>query len=353
MSFNLNKVARPSILSLKPYSSARDEFSGQAKVFLDANENPYDTKYNRYPDPFQLGVKTLLSNLKKVPIEEIILGNGSDEIIDLVIRSFCEPNQDEIIILPPTYGMYQVYANINQVKIKEIPLTEKFELESKKVMEQVQENTKIIFLCSPNNPSGNLLDIDQVKKILQQFSGLVVVDEAYIDFSDMESWSLYLDLYPNLFVMQTLSKAWGLAGIRLGMGFAHKDIIALLNKVKPPYNVSQLTQEIAFEALQCEDQKQEVVDLILKEREKLATGLAEIPEVQKIHPSEANFLLVKINNAHQVYQQLIDQSIIVRDRSKVLLCEDCLRITVGTEKENTELLKALKQLSNEKSTVHR
>jgi histidinol-phosphate aminotransferase len=342
MSFDINKVARKSILSLKPYSSARDEFTGQAKVFLDANENPYDTKYNRYPDPMQLGVKTLISSLKSLPTEQMILGNGSDEIIDLIIRSFCDPNKDEIIILPPTYGMYEVYANINQVKIKEVPLDEKFDISSNKVLGQVSENTKIIFLCSPNNPTGNVLSTDQVKYILQKFEGLVVVDEAYIDFSDIESWSAYLDLYPNLVVMQTLSKAWGLAGIRMGMGFANTNIIALLNKVKPPYNISQVTQEIAFEALQCFDQKDDVVKLILAEKTKLEKALTELSIVEQIYPSEANFLLVKISDASAVYQKLIEKSIVVRDRSKVLLCDNCLRITVGNEEENNLLIEALK-----------
>lgn len=342
MSFDINKVARKNILSLKPYSSARDEFTGQAKVFLDANENPYDTKYNRYPDPYQFGVKSLISNLKSIPIEQIILGNGSDEIIDLLIRSFCEPAEDEIIILPPTYGMYQVYADINQIGIKEVPLNERFDVSSAEVLAQVSGKTKIIFLCSPNNPSGNLMDIDQVKSILQQFDGLVVLDEAYIDFSDMESWSGYLDLYPNLVVMQTLSKAWGLAGIRLGMAFANTNIISLLNKVKPPYNISQLTQEIAFEALQCVDQKEDVVALILKEREKLKEELLKLSLVQHIYPSEANFLLVQVTNAKQLYQNLIEMGIVVRDRSNVLLCENCLRITVGTEEENKTLMEALK-----------
>jgi len=342
MSFDINKVARKNILSLKPYSSARDEFTGQAKVFLDANENPYDTKYNRYPDPMQLGVKTLISSLKSLSIEQIILGNGSDEIIDLIIRSFCDPNKDEIIILPPTYGMYEVYANVNQVKIKEVPLDEKFDVSSEKVLSQVSENTKIIFLCSPNNPTGNVLNTDQIKFILQKFNGLVVVDEAYIDFSDIESWSAYLDLYPNLVVMQTLSKAWGLAGIRLGMGFANTNIIALLNKVKPPYNISQVTQEIAFEALQCFDQKEDVVKLILAEKTKLENALTELPLIQEIYPSEANFLLVKVEGASNIYNKLIEQSIVVRDRSKVLLCNDCIRITVGNEKENNLLIEALK-----------
>jgi histidinol-phosphate aminotransferase len=344
MSFDINKVARPNILSLKPYSSARDEFTGQAKVYLDANENPYDTKYNRYPDPMQLGVKALLSTLKSLPIEQIILGNGSDEIIDLIIRSFCEPSKDEIIILPPTYGMYEVYGNINQVKIIEVPLDKKFEVNGDKVLAKVTNNTKIIFLCSPNNPSGNVLDTDQVKKILKNFDGLVVLDEAYIDFSDIESWSAYLDLYPNLFVMQTLSKAWGLAGIRLGMGFANQNIIALLNKVKPPYNISQLTQEKAFEAIQCVEQKEEVVQLIIQERVKLNEALIKLESVIHVYPSEANFLLVKMDQAAEVYQKLIAKGIVLRDRSKVLLCNNCLRITVGTKEENSTLIEALKAL---------
>ncbi len=343
MSFDLNKTARKSILSLTPYSSARDEFSGQAKVYLDANENPYNTKYNRYPDPMQLGLKSLISTLRNLPPEHVFLGNGSDEIIDLVIRSFCDPAQDEIIVLPPTYGMYEVYAHINQVKVKEVPLDAEFDVNSKAVLQEVSEHTKIIFLCSPNNPSGNLLDTAQVKTILQKFNGLVVVDEAYIDFSDIESWSGYLDLYPNLLVMQTVSKAWGLAGIRLGMGFANSNIVELLNKVKPPYNISQLTQETAFEALQCVDQKEEVVQLIIQEREKLKKELSELEIVQLVYPSQANFLLVKINDAAQVYQELIKNGIVVRDRSQVLLCENCLRITIGTPEENETLLQGLKK----------
>jgi histidinol-phosphate aminotransferase len=343
MSFDLNKTARKSILSLTPYSSARDEFSGQAKVYLDANENPYNTKYNRYPDPMQLGLKSLISALRNLPPEHIFLGNGSDEIIDLVIRSFCDPAQDEIIVLPPTYGMYEVYAHINQVKVKEVPLDSEFDVNSKVVLQEVNEHTKIIFLCSPKNPSGNLLDTAQVKTILQKFNGLVVVDEAYIDFSDIESWSGYLDLYPNLLVMQTVSKAWGLAGIRLGMGFANSNIVELLTKVKPPYNISQLTQETAFEALQCVDQKEEVVQLIIQEREKLKKELSELDTVQLVYPSQANFLLVKINDAAQVYQELIKKGIVVRDRSQVLLCENCLRITIGTPDENKILLQGLKK----------
>lgn len=344
MSFDINKIARKNILSLKPYSSARDEFKGKADVYLDANENPFDTKFNRYPDPMQWEVKKILSQIKRVPADHIILGNGSDEIIDLLIRSFCEPNQDEIIILPPTYGMYEVYANINQVNIKEVSLNSSFDLVAEKVLDQVTECTKIIFLCSPNNPSGNLLDIAAVKSVLQNFNGLVVLDEAYIDFSDMESWANFLDLYPNLFVMQTLSKAWGLAGIRLGMGFSNLEIINLLNKVKPPYNISALTQEKAIEALHCEDQKNDIVGLLLQEREKLVNALNELDKVAKTYPTDANFVLVKIKNATAIYEQLIAQGIVVRNRSNVQLCDDCLRITVGIPDENKKLIEALKTL---------
>ena len=286
----------------------------------------------------------ILSQIKRVPADHIILGNGSDEIIDLLIRSFCEPNQDEIIILPPTYGMYEVYANINQVNIKEVSLNSSFDLVAEKVLDQVTECTKIIFLCSPNNPSGNLLDIAAVKSVLQNFNGLVVLDEAYIDFSDMESWANFLDLYPNLFVMQTLSKAWGLAGIRLGMGFSNLEIINLLNKVKPPYNISALTQENAIEALHCEDQKNEIVGLLLQEREKLVNALNELDKVAKTYPTDANFVLVKIKNATAIYEQLIAQGIVVRNRSNVQLCDDCLRITVGIPDENKKLIEALKTL---------
>lgn len=344
MSFDINKIARQNILSLKPYSSARDEFKGKADVYLDANENPFNTKYNRYPDPLQLKVKELLGNTKKLNPDHIILGNGSDEIIDLLIRSFCEPNADEIIILPPTYGMYEVYANINQVRIKEVPLTKSFDINLPAVKQAITKNSKIIFLCSPNNPSGNLLSIDSIKSILMNFDGIVVIDEAYIDFSDMESWGGFLDLYPNLFVMQTLSKAWGLAGIRLGMGIANIEIIQLLNKVKPPYNISQLTQEKALEVLNLVDQKDEIVHVILEERKILAEALEDLPKVIKVHPSDANFLLVQINEADNIYKQLIENKIVVRNRSKVLLCNDCLRITVGTPEENKRLLEALKEL---------
>lgn len=344
MTFDLKNIARANIYNLKPYSSARDEFKGEAKVYLDANENPYNTGYNRYPDPMQWKVKNLLAHLKNTKTEQIILGNGSDEIIDLLIRSFCEPNVDEIIILPPTYGMYEVYGNINQVKITEVLLTENFQISISEVKKVINKNSKIIFFCSPNNPSGNLLKNEAIKEILNEFDGIVVIDEAYIDFSTQESWTEYLDIYPNLFVMQTLSKAWGLAGIRLGMGFANAEIIKLLNKVKPPYNISQLTQEKALEALLNKDEKNDKVQEILQQRDWLITELFTIEKVQHIYPTDANFVLIKIENATKVYEYLIQESIVVRNRSTVTLCFDCLRITIGTAQENKILIDALKAL---------
>ena len=344
MKFDLSAVARPNIFNLKPYSSARDEFSGEAKIFLDANENPYPTGYNRYPDPLQWAVKEKLAQIKMVQKEQLILGNGSDEIIDLLIRSFCEPHQDEILILPPTYGMYEVYANINAVNLKAVPLTSEFELDGDKVLAAVSPKTKLIFLCSPNNPSGNSLQPDAIKRILVNFPGIVIVDEAYIDFSEFESWASFLDIYPNLFVMQTLSKAWGLAGIRLGFGIANIPIIQLLNKVKPPYNISQLTQEKALAALENFEEVEDKVQVILRQRLWLEDALSQLKTVSRCYPSDANFILVKIENATKRYQELIEAGIVVRNRSTVMLCEDCLRITIGTPEENKALVEALQKL---------
>ena len=344
MSFELNKILRPSIAALKPYSSARDEFTGKADVYLDANENPFDTGLNRYPDPYQQVVKAKIADIKNVRQDRIILGNGSDEVIDLLFRAFCEPGQDEVIILPPTYGMYQVSADINNVKTVKVSLTTDFEIDEPKLLEAINENTKIIWFCSPNNPTGNTLDPEAITRVLNSFKGIVVVDEAYIDFSESQSWIDFLDFHPNLFVMQTLSKAWGLAGLRLGMGFASNEIVSILNKVKPPYNINTLTQEKALDALGHLEEKNESVDIILAERVKLGQALAELETVRHIYPSDANFLLVKIDNATDAYNQLVEKSIIVRNRSTVTLCEDCLRITVGTPKENEKLISALKEL---------
>ena len=345
MSFNLNKIVRSSIKGLKPYSSARDEFTGKADVYLDANENPFGNGLNRYPDPYQKALKKEISKIKNIHEESIILGNGSDEVIDLLFRAFCEPGKDEVIILPPTYGMYQVCADVNNVKTKKVPLTSDFEVDELSLLETVDEKSKIIWFCSPNNPTGNTMDPAVIKNILNCFEGIVVIDEAYIDFSDSQSWIDFLEFHPNLFIIQTLSKAWGLAGIRLGMGFGSKEIISVLNKIKPPYNVNSLTQEKAIEAIGYLDEKNETIDAILAEKAKLKEKLNQIDGVQKIYQSDANFLLVKIDNATNIYNKLVEQSIIVRNRSSVTLCENCLRITVGKPAENEKLLNAIKEIT--------
>lgn len=343
-SFNLAALVRPNVNRLKPYSSARDDFQGSASVYLDANENPYPSAYNRYPDPHQLSLKKKVSQIKHVPIDQIFLGNGSDEPIDLLIRAFCEPGVDNVVIPQPTYGMYTVSAEINQVEIKAPQLTAEFDLDLKALENSWNEKSKLIFLCSPNNPSGNLLSAEKIKSVLQSFHGLVVVDEAYIDFTESEGFVPLLSEFPNLVILQTLSKAWGLAAIRLGMCFAHADIIAVLNKIKPPYNINILTQQVAEEALGHEDRKNKWVTELLAERKKLAAELIKIPVVKKVYPSDANFILVQVTNARRIYHALVSSGIIVRDRSQVVLCQDCLRITVGTAIENNLLIQALAQL---------
>ncbi len=340
--FELEKLVRKNVLKLKPYSSARDEFQGTASVYLDANENPYpDSLYNRYPDPHQLKLKERISEIKNIPVDQIFLGNGSDEPIDLLIRAFCEPGSDNVLIPQPTYGMYTVSAEINYVKIKTVKLTADFDLDEAEVQQAVDPNTKLIFLCSPNNPSGNLLSFEKVKQIISGFSGIVIVDEAYIDFTSYPGFLSLLNQYSNLVVLQTLSKAWGLAAIRLGMCFASKEIVNVLNKIKPPYNISLLSQNAAVEGLQNIDQKNAWVKEIILQRDWMAKELTHIKAVKKVYPSDANFLLVKISNAREMYNQLVSRGIIVRDRSKVILCDDCLRITVGTPLENQTLLKEL------------
>lgn len=342
--FELNKLVRKNILALKPYSSARDEFKGEAEVYLDANENPYPSGFNRYPDPLQWKVKELLARQKEINAEQIFLGNGSDEAIDLLIRVFCEPNQDSVMITEPTYGMYRVCANINAVAIQNVLLTKDYQLDIEGILKTVTPNTKIIFLCSPNNPTGNLLKLEDIYSVLNNFSGLVVVDEAYIDFAGDVSLIKELKNYPNLVILQTFSKAWGLAGLRLGMCFASEAIIALLNKVKYPYNVNIKTQELAIEALLQTDKKNKAVTEILSERDKLILELEQIPFVKKIYPSDANFVLVAMNDAPAIYQKLMQQGIIVRDRSTVVLCESSLRITIGTPTENKKLINTLKSI---------
>lgn len=338
------KLVRKNILAMKPYSSARDEFKGEAEIFLDANENPYPSGYNRYPDPLQWKIKEKLSPIKNVSPEQIFLGNGSDEAIDLIIRAFCEPYQNSILITDPTYGMYAVCAEINAAPLTKVELTKDFDLDLDALFAAVTGNTKVIFLCSPNNPSGNLLSRDKILKILDQFQGIVVIDEAYIDFTISESFTQLLPAYPNLVVLQTFSKAWGLAGLRLGMAFGSVEIINILNKIKYPYNVNIQTQKIALNALEDIDKKEKAVDEIIEQRIQLEKELLQLPITEHVYPSEANFLLVKVKDAPGTYRYLMDKKIIVRDRSKVTLCKNCLRITVGTPQENRNLIAALKNL---------
>ncbi|MGC4021729.1 MAG: histidinol-phosphate transaminase [Cyclobacteriaceae bacterium] len=344
MNFDLDSLIRPNIKVLKPYSSARDEFEGNASVYLDANESPYPTLYNRYPDPLQKKLKQRISELKNIPYENIFIGNGSDEVIDLLFRAFCEPAVDQVIIPQPTYGMYAVSANINNVKIREVALTSAFDIELDDVQEAINSKTKLIFLCSPNNPSGNLLSFDKIIGLLNTFKGIVVIDEAYIDFSSSPSFMSQLSIYKNLVVLQTLSKAWGLAGLRLGMCFASIEIISLLNKIKPPYNIGSQAQSIALQQLNNIDQKQKHVEEILSQRNYVANELTKLSIVEKVFPSDANFVLVKVKQAKKIYQSLIEKGIVVRDRSNVLLCDECLRITIGTNEENKVLLLELNVL---------
>ena len=351
--FNLNSLIRPHLLTLKPYASAREEYQGTEGVFLDANENALGTPglpehqppFHRYPDPYQVRLKQRLSEVKQVPAEHIFLGNGSDEIVDLLIKAFCRPGQDNLVILPPTFGMYRVAAAINDVPVHHASLTETYAIDEASLQTAVDDNTKIIFFCSPNNPTGNLLDREVMARWIKNFPGLVVVDEAYIDFAQAQSFSTQLADYPNLVVLQTLSKAWGMASLRLGMALASTDIVALLNKLKMPYNVNGLTQQRALELLDHESAMCDSVRQIVALREQLATNLQALPMVEKVFPSDANFLFVKMHNASQVFRHLISRQIIVRDQSKVRLCEGGVRITVGTPAENQLLLDALAAVS--------
>lgn len=343
--FQLENLIRGNIKKLTPYSSARDEFSGEAKVFLDANENslgsPLTKWYNRYPDPHQCALKEKISMVKGIGSEHIFLGNGSDECIDLLFRSFCEPGKDNVIICPPTYGMYEVSANINDVEIKTAPLLEDFQLDLVHLENLINENTKLIWLCSPNNPTGNSMHRVDIETVLNNFNGIVVIDEAYINFAKQKSFLQELTEYPNLVVMQTFSKAWGLAGLRLGMAFASAAIIEVLNKVKPPYNINQATQELAVKALEEAGQVNDMIKLLVDMRDALSEVFLSMPTVEKVYPSDANFILVRIKEARKIYEFLLSKGIVLRDRSNVKLCEECLRITVGTEKENTILVDAM------------
>lgn len=338
---DIEQLVRENIRRLVAYSSARSEFKGSAEVWLDANENPFDTSYNRYPDPLQQQVKAQLSLLKGVAPEKMFLGNGSDEAIDLLVRIFCEPRIDHILTLPPTYGMYQVSADIADVEVRKVNLQPDFQPDVDAILAAVTPHSKLLFICSPNNPTGNRIDPEAIRTLAANFPGITVVDEAYIDFSQGHGALSLLDAFPRLVVMQTFSKAWGMAGIRLGMAFASEQIIGYLNKVKPPYNVNQLTQEAALKALARPEITQKAIQTLLAERERLETALKDSPVIQRVYPSDANFLLVKTPDPGGLYRFFVEQKIVVRNRSGVVLCDGCIRITVGTPDENERLLQAL------------
>ena len=341
---SLEQLVRPNIWKLAPYSSARDEYSGkEAHVFLDANENPYNGPYNRYPDPLQRELKGMLKKVKGIPEENIFLGNGSDEAIDLAYRVFCNPGRDNVVAIAPTYGMYQVCADINDIEYRTVLLDENFDFKAADLLAACDEHTKIIWLCSPNNPTGNSLNRDEILKVIEGFEGIVIVDEAYIDFAQQLSMRQELPTHPNLIILQTMSKAWGSAAIRLGMAFASKEIIAIYNKVKYPYNVNQLTQEQALEMLKDPFEVDKWVKILMSERSRLMQAFLELPICEKIYKTDANFFLAKMTDANAIYNYLVDKGVIVRNRNKVQLCQNCLRITIGNRTENNELLSALRQ----------
>lgn len=339
----LSELVRKNIWSLKPYSSARNEYSGKvARVFLDANENPYNAPYNRYPDPLQLEVKALLSKIKGVPSECIFLGNGSDEAIDLVYRCFCEPGRDNVVAIEPTYGMYEVCADINDVEYRRVRLDENFQMSAKDILAACDKNTKVVWICSPNNPSGNDIVRSEIEAVVEGFEGIVVIDEAYSDFSTQPSFRMQLAKYPNIIVLNTMSKAWGCAAIRLGMAFASMDIVEIFNKVKYPYNVNILTQNKALELLSDCTDVQRWVGILLEERQRVMEAFAQLPICKKVYPTASNFFLAKVTDAQRIYDYLVDSGIIVRNRTRVALCENCLRVTIGTRSENNELMGALR-----------
>ncbi len=350
MGFNLDELLRENIKQLVPYSSARDEFKGEASIFLDANENSFGSPltrwYNRYPDPLQLKLKQKISEIKGIEVANTFLGNGSDECIDILIRAFCEPGVDNIIICPPTYGMYEVSANINNVQVKKVLLTPAFQLDLPAIEEAIDDHTKMIFICSPNNPTGNALVREDVEVLLNNYFGIVAIDEAYINFSRYRSFTRELAEYPGLVVMQTLSKAWGLAALRIGMAFASEEIVAVMNRIKPPYNINQASQELALQALERVEEVNGMIKEIVMERMVLEQELEKLAVVQQIYPSEANFLLVKVADPVALYRFLLEQGIVVRDRSRVELCEGCLRITVGSPQENQTLLEQINQFQH-------
>lgn len=347
MEFNLDRLVRENIKKMTPYSSARHEFSGAATIFLDANENsfgsPLPQNYNRYPDPLQLSLKEKISNIKGIPVQNIFLGNGSDEAIDLLFRIFCEPGKDNILIFPPTYGMYEVCAEVNNVEVKKVPLTSGFQLDLDAIEASVDENTKLIFVCSPNNPTGNSINRVDIEVLLNSFDGILVIDEAYINYARQKTFIPELTEYPNLVILQTLSKAWGLAGLRLGMAFAGQPVIDYMNKVKYPYNINTATQQLALEALGNISSVNNWTKTTVDQKEFLQAELFKLSITQTVYPSDANFILVQLTGAKKIYEYLSAKGIIVRDRSKVILCDDCLRITIGTPEENKQLIEALKQ----------
>lgn len=341
---SLQELTRPNIWNLAPYSCARNEYCGrQANVFLDANENPYNSPYNRYPDPLQEELKARIATVKGIPADCIFLGNGSDEAIDLVYRCFAEPGTDNVVAIEPTYGMYRVCADINDVKYQPVTLDKGFRMNSEKIIKACDNNTKAIWLCSPNNPTGNLLDRDEIIKVLTSFSGLVVVDEAYSDFSKEQPMRHELAKYPNMIILNTMSKAWGCAGLRLGMAYASKDIIKIFNKVKYPYNINTLTQKKALEILKDPFQIDEWINTLIMERGRVTEAFKLLPICEKVYPTDTNFFLAKMTDAQAIYDYLVGKGIIVRNRTRVTLCRDCLRITIGTRSENMELLSALRQ----------
>ncbi|WP_353164559.1 histidinol-phosphate transaminase [Empedobacter brevis] len=345
--FNLDSIIRPNVKAMKAYSSARDEFQeiNDDFIFLDANENPFNNGLNRYPDPLQRNVKSILSKLKNVAAEQILLGNGSDEVLDLIFRAFCEPNQDNVIAISPSYGMYRVLANLNAVEYRKSLLSEAdFQPKIEDIFSKVDDHTKMIFLCSPNNPTGEIIKRESILEIVNRFNGLVIIDEAYIDFATEPSWIGEIKNYPNVIVTQTLSKAVGLAGIRLGILYASQEIVDVLNKIKPPYNINQLTQLKAIEILNDYRKVIETTNTILQQKQALENALTEISFVEKIYPSDANFILIKVDNANKRYNQLVEKGIVIRNRNNDDLCKNCLRITVGTEVENQKLIQTFKTI---------
>ena len=339
---DIRELLRENIRTLAPYSTARDQYQGELGIYLDANENPYDNNYNRYPDPHQKNLKRRLAEIKGVPVEKIFIGNGSDEPIDLVFRLFCEPRRHNAVSIAPTYGMYKVAAAINDVQMREVQLEPGFTLDAEKLLAAADENTRLLFLCSPNNPSGNCFPKKEIEKVIRRFNGIVILDEAYIDFAGQPGFLSELDEYPNLVILQTLSKAWGMAGLRLGLAFAQPLIVDTLSRVKYPYNINVVTQKIVLEQLRKSPDAQ--IAEIVSERGRVLEGLAKNPVIRKIHPTDANFVLVEVDEPRTIYDRLIGAGIIVRDRSRIKGCEGCLRITIGTPEENDRLLETLKKL---------